>query len=204
MTGHAQVSGDTVHSSISEATVLVVDDDPDIVELNGRLLGDRYEVRKAYSGRECLEQLDADVDVVLLDRRMPDLSGREVLREIRSREFDCMVGMITAVRPALDIVDMEFDAYLVKPIGKSELHEVVDNLLLRADYSDSFKELMSTTWKLGALRAEHDERDLRDAEEYAALKRRERELRKRNEDRFADLVERVDTQLIYKDILGEP
>jgi CheY-like chemotaxis protein len=40
-------------------------------------------VRTAYGGHEALEELSDDVDVILLDRRMPGLSGDEVLEEVR-------------------------------------------------------------------------------------------------------------------------
>ncbi|MFB6105679.1 MAG: response regulator, partial [Halobacteriaceae archaeon] len=60
-------------------TVVVVDDEEGIAEAYSYWLSDEYDVRTAQSGAGALETIDEDVDVVLLDRRMPDRSGDEVL-----------------------------------------------------------------------------------------------------------------------------
>jgi CheY-like chemotaxis protein len=69
--------------------VLVVDDDEDLAETCEYWLeAGQYEARVANSGEEALKVVDETVDVVLLDRRMPTLSGDEVLAELRDRGFD--------------------------------------------------------------------------------------------------------------------
>jgi CheY-like chemotaxis protein len=65
-------------------TVLIADDEAAIVDGQAARLTDEYRVRRAYGGHEALEQVGEEVDVALLDRRMPDLSGDEVLDRIRS------------------------------------------------------------------------------------------------------------------------
>ena len=70
---------------------------------------DRYETRTAYGGREALEAVDGSVDVVLLDRRMPEIPGDEVLGRIRTTGYNCRVIVLTAVDPGPDIVEMHFD-----------------------------------------------------------------------------------------------
>jgi DNA-binding response OmpR family regulator len=95
--------------SEESAVVLVVDDEPDVADSYAAFLRDRYDVRTAYGGEPALAALDEDIDVVLLDRRMPDMFGDEVLESIRGRGFECRVAMITAVDPDVDIIDMEFD-----------------------------------------------------------------------------------------------
>ena len=79
--------------------VLVVEDEPDLADLYATWLKIDYSVRTAYGGEEAVEQLDDEIDVVLLDRRMPGLSGDEVLTKIRERGIDCYVSMVTAVEP---------------------------------------------------------------------------------------------------------
>ena len=80
------------------STILVVDDDPDIREvLRDRLESLGYRVLAADSGQEGLELLERQSpQLVLLDVEMPDRNGLEVLREIRKREHDTIVVMITA------------------------------------------------------------------------------------------------------------
>lgn len=80
------------------ATILVVDDDLDIQEvLSDRLESLGYNVLVAPSGKEGLELLERQSpQMVLLDIEMPGMSGLEVLKEIRRREMDVTVVMITA------------------------------------------------------------------------------------------------------------
>jgi CheY-like chemotaxis protein len=108
---------------MSDHRILVVDDEQPIADLFARWLEDEYDVRVAYSGGEALASLDDSLDVVLLDRDMPDMSGDGVLDTIRSRGIDCRVGMVTAVEPDFDVLTLGYDAYVVKPVTKpSELH----------------------------------------------------------------------------------
>jgi CheY-like chemotaxis protein len=65
-------------------TVLIVDDESEVADVYALRLREEYETRTAYGGEEALDTIDSDMDVVLLDRRMPDLSGDEVLERIRS------------------------------------------------------------------------------------------------------------------------
>ena len=83
--------------SFSE-NILVVDDDPDIREvLKDRLESLGYVVQAAADGREALEVLEKqNPQLILLDIEMPAMSGLEVLKEVRKRELDITVVMITA------------------------------------------------------------------------------------------------------------
>ena len=104
------------------ARVLVVDDEPDSVELLQEFLtGKGYEIVTASNGEEALRKVKEErPHLVLLDVRMPDMNGLDVLRKIR--EFDQEVGviMVTAVneedtgRQALKLG--AFD-YIVKPLN---------------------------------------------------------------------------------------
>jgi len=60
--------------------------------------------------------MDDEVDAVLLDRRMPDVHGDEVLARLREEGCDCPVIMTTAVDPGMDILEMDFEDYLCKPV----------------------------------------------------------------------------------------
>ncbi|MFB6136395.1 MAG: bacterio-opsin activator domain-containing protein [Halobacteriaceae archaeon] len=149
--------------------VLVAEDDEDLADTYAAWFDDRYDVRTAYGGEEALGKLDEDVDVVLLDRRMPDVPGDEVLEELRSRDIDCQVSMLTAVEPDSDIVDMPFEEYVVKPVTQSELVDVVEELLLRGRFDEATQEYLALSSTEEAL----DERDgdtLRDPDAVADLR----------------------------------
>ncbi len=149
--------------------VLVVEDEPDLADLYAAWLGDEYRVRTAYGGHEALDQLDDEVDAILLDRRMPGLSGDEVLAEVRERGIDCRVAMVTAVEPDFDILEMGFDDYLVKPVTKEALRETVEGLLRRGSYDAGVQELFALTSKRAILESEKSTSELADHEEYQHL-----------------------------------
>lgn len=125
------------------ATVLAVDDLPEYRRLYERRLGDDYEVLTAESGEAALDVLDDRIDVVLLDRSMPDMSGDEVLATIRADGLPCRVAMVTANEPDGDVIDLGFDAYLVKPVTTGELNRTVQRLLARSSYESHMQELFT-------------------------------------------------------------
>jgi len=152
--------------------VLIVDDEETTTDVYARVLGDQYNVRKAYDGEEAFERVDESVDVVLLDRRMPEMSGDEVLEEIQHRRIDCRVAMVTAIDPDFDIVELGFDDYIVKPLDKDDLFEIVDRLLTLDSYDEKCQELSSLKVKRNVLSMEKSDTELADNEEYQELEER--------------------------------
>jgi CheY-like chemotaxis protein len=106
--------------------VLVVDDEPDSVELLQEFLAAKgYEVLSAADGEEALQKVKADrPHLILLDVRMPGMNGLEVLRQVRQIDQEVGVIMVTAVneeetgRQALALG--AFD-YIVKPLDLAYL-----------------------------------------------------------------------------------
>jgi DNA-binding response OmpR family regulator len=143
-----------VSTENDRATVLIVDDEENVADVYALRLRSEYETRVAYGGKQALEMMDVDVDVVLLDRRMPDMSGSEVLTEIRERDYDCRVIILTAVNPDLEIIDMPFDEYLCKPVEQSKLVETIEGQLDIQRYDDRLSEYAEITSKLAVLQEE--------------------------------------------------
>jgi DNA-binding response OmpR family regulator len=139
-------------------TVLVVDDEADLTALYAAWLESEYDVRTATDGEEALDRLDSDVDVALLDRRMPEMTGDEVLEEIRAREIGAQVAMLTAVEPDASIAEMSFDDYVTKPVEREEVHATVEVLLERRTYDQKSREFFALASKKAALESanEHD------------------------------------------------
>lgn len=162
-------------------TVLVVDDYVDEADLYAAWLADEFTVRTAYDGRQALDQLDQDVSVVLLDRKMPDLSGEALLVEIRARDFDCRVAAVSGVQPDFDLIDLPFDEYLHKPVNRSELVETVRTLHTRAEYDERLRRYCSLASRKAVLETEKSPKELANSEAYASL-----------EDRIRRLAEEVD------------
>ena len=173
--------GETPHAESAppdgRPTVLVVDDDRALADTCEYWLRDEYDVRVAYGGTQALEQVDDGIDVVLLDRRMPGVSGDDVLAEIDARGLDCRVAMMTAVAPDTDIVEMPFDEYLVKPVDEESVTETVEELLVRAEFDERIREYFA----LASTEAVLDDREVRDPAALDELTDRVRELRAERE-----------------------
>ncbi len=111
--------------------VLLVDDEPSILDLFRHLLTDAgYAVECASNGREaeqCLER--RSFDVIVSDISMPEMGGVELLRAVRSRDLDVPVVLVTGlpeVASAIEAVEHGAMRYLVKPVRREDHLEVVD------------------------------------------------------------------------------
>jgi len=160
-----------------EATVLVVDDERDIADLYSTWLLTAHDVRTAHSGPEALQLVDESVDVVFLDRQMPDMSGDEVLDSIADQGIDPAVVMVTAVDPDFDIVEMPFDEYLTKPVSREDLLDTVSEMLLRTTYDDQVQEYFAVASKKAALETQKNTRQLEASDEYQTVSEQFEELR---------------------------
>jgi DNA-binding response OmpR family regulator len=169
-------------SESAHATVLVVDDEPEVADVYALRLETDYETRVAYGGEEALETVDEDVDIVLLDRRMPELSGDEVLEQLRDRGYDTRVIMLTAVDPGIEIIDMPFDDYLCKPVEKDDLTAAIDQQLRAKRYDTRLSEYMQVTSKLALLEAELSVQEVSENEELQELSQRADDLKTQMDD----------------------
>ena len=167
--------------------VLVIDDDDDVRATYELWLDDDWETYTAEDGQAALSILSPAVDVVVLDRMMPGLSGRDVLDAMRGREADPRVVMVTAVTPEPDIVDMPFDAYLSKPVDREELNRTVGTLLDRDKQDDQLREYYRLVEKRATLEAENPADVLAEDERYQQLTNRITELEGELNDDLADL-----------------
>jgi len=149
--------------------VLVVDDDVDVADSYASQLRDRYDVETVYSGEAALAALSPAIDVVLLDRRMPKLSGSEVLEAIRDRELETRVAMVTAEEANFDIIEMPFDDYVEKPVTQEALFETVAHLERCVDYEERVREYYALTAKRAALVATKSDGELGASERYRSL-----------------------------------
>jgi DNA-binding response OmpR family regulator len=133
--------------------------------------------------------MDEDVDAVLLDRRMPGMSGDEVLEHIREEGYDCRVAMVTAIDPDFDILDMGFDEYVVKPVSRDDLYDTVEQLLTYSTYDDTFQEYFSLVSKRAAIQTSKSPSTLEANEEYQQLNDRIDELEADLDEAVMDLEE---------------
>lgn len=121
----------------AQKLILVVDDDPDLVEsVSMKLESKNYRVAKAYDGAEALEQIkDEKPDLVILDVMMPRKNGYEVCKILKTDEKtkDIVVILLTAVADAvsstsythMDGKTTPADDYIPKPIDLDKLMDIV-------------------------------------------------------------------------------
>jgi DNA-binding response OmpR family regulator len=150
--------------------VLVVDDEKEVADGYALRLRGAYESDAVYGGEPALDRLDGErYHVVLLDRRMPELSGDDVLARIRERELRCRVVMMTAVDPGFGIVDMPFDDYLCKPVDRESLRTAVDGQcrILAYQYLSDYFRLES---KCSVIETKEPAATLETDERYADLR----------------------------------
>ena len=116
-------------------TILVVDDEPNILELAKLYLEQEgYRVEGVGTGNDALSRMNtANPALIVLDLMLPDIDGFEVCREIRKKS-DVPILMLTARREDVDkIVGLELgaDDYLTKPFNPRELVARVKAILRR-------------------------------------------------------------------------
>jgi len=159
------------------ATVLVVDDDKNIVELIRLYLSnDGYSVLCAYDGLQALEMIQEDPpDLVVLDIMLPHLDGWELCRRLRQRGDDIPIIMLTARGEDVDrIVGLELgaDDYVVKPFNPRELVARVRAVLRRS----TGKARVASVMCLGNLEVDSERREARVAGQEIRLRAKEFDL----------------------------
>jgi two-component system, OmpR family, phosphate regulon response regulator PhoB len=120
-------------SSLYQACILVVDDEPSILDpVAAALTQEGYEVLTAQDGREALDlirascnrEIDTQIDLVILDLMLPILSGLDLCRMIRQENNPVLILILSARGSETDVVvglEVGADDYLTKPFGLREL-----------------------------------------------------------------------------------
>lgn len=113
--------------------VLIVEDEPALRLHYDRHFRNRYDLIFAATGAEALQRLeDGAPDVAVLDLRLPDTDGVALLRHIHSTLPDLPVIITTAylsIQPQLQLLDVPYADYIVKPFRLDELGARIDAAL---------------------------------------------------------------------------
>ncbi len=113
--------------------VLFVEDEPALRLSYQRAFESRYDMVFASTGAEAMEMLDRHKpDVAVLDMRLPDTDGIELLRKIRAGQPTLPVIITTAymsIEPQLKVLDLPHSGYIVKPFRLDELGARIDAVL---------------------------------------------------------------------------
>jgi signal transduction histidine kinase len=152
-------------------SVLLVDDEPENLEVLRALLENSYEIHTARSGQEALDYFASGqlVDLIIADQRMPGMTGVDLLTQVAKQSPDTVRVVLTAysdLQPMLDAINCGcVYRFLVKPYEPEELRATVSealwvrhgNLLLRhlIDALSERRDALNQT--LNELRETHDQ-----------------------------------------------
>ena len=144
----------------SKGTVLVVDDEPTIVEVVGRYMERAgYATFQAADGPQALELAERHrPDLVVLDLMLPGIDGIEVMRQLRERPGDPVAVILLTARgeenDRLIGLRRGADDYVVKPFSPAELVARVEAVLRRASHQEAGEEAEAPPLERGPLRIE--------------------------------------------------
>ena len=133
MNPQAQIIGEHRRMSSAAGAVLIVEDEVGLAELFEIWLEPAHDVDVVTQGSDALEILGPHIDVVVLDWRMPEVSGEDILEHIRSEELDCGIAVVTGLDPRTGDIDDDVDAVLRKPVQREDLLAIVDSMIGDSD-----------------------------------------------------------------------
>ncbi len=135
------------HFPASKRTIIVVDDEPDIVKIVRIMLEDTgFNVRCAYNGPELFSSMkEQKPDLIILDIMMPRMDGLEVLTRLKGDPSTTSIPVIllTAMAQHEDVLrgyKMGAEFYITKPFTSTQVLEGI-NLILDGDQGRSVKSL---------------------------------------------------------------
>jgi DNA-binding NtrC family response regulator len=116
--------------------VLVVDDEPVVVNSIRKTLARKaYRIEEAFSGRQAMERIAAETfDLVLLDMRLPDANGLDLVGEIKKRKPELRVVIVTgyaSIDTAVEAIKRGANDYMSKPFTPDELSSMTSKVLSR-------------------------------------------------------------------------
>ena len=149
--------------------VLLVENDPELVERHAEWLADDYAVRTAIDGETALERFDDDVDVVLLDRQLPDMSGGGLIGRIRTREGDPAIGMLVGREPDRRVRQLDVDEFAVTPLDRGAFQTLAAQLDRRRAVDEAIEAYLSLLDRKHELESRADTADIDADTDYRAV-----------------------------------
>jgi YesN/AraC family two-component response regulator len=131
----AEVKEEVEDSDEEKPLLLIVEDEPNLQKFLTLLLGQRYNIKKAFDGKEGLETAQKIIpDIILLDVMMPVLNGYEVCGRLKNNINTCHIPIVmlsakTNVGEQIEGVNSGADVYMSKPFNPDYLLSVLQGVL---------------------------------------------------------------------------
>jgi heterodisulfide reductase subunit A len=143
-------------TGVEQRAILIVDDDQIIREtLRDELESKGYVIDTAETAKEAMEKSKVRTfSLALLDIKLPDMEGTELLKKMHGLAPGMMKVMITAygtLKNAMDSLNFGADAYLLKPINPKELLKTVEEKLAEQHVAEAMSEEKVAEWILTRL-----------------------------------------------------
>ena len=119
---------------MNKASILIVDDNEGILETLSAILEEKgYDTDTAKNGREAIEKSKKNVyDLALLDIKLPDMEGTELLTKMKETKPKMVKVMITgyaSLENAVEALNLGADGYITKPVDLENLLRVINEKL---------------------------------------------------------------------------
>lgn len=143
-------------------TILLIEDEADVRQGLATLLGDRYNVLEAGSGQEAIqlyEQYQMNLSLVMLDIRLPDMSGLEILKALRAINVNPDIIMATAIKDQTSAIQAMQDGavdYLVKPFLAADVQAAIKRVIDKQDFRRKIREVKEMAEKSAILAERRD------------------------------------------------
>lgn len=136
---------------MEKKSILIVDDDKPILQsLKAILQSNGYSIDTAVAGREATEKSEAKFyNLALLDIKLPDMEGTELLTKIHRGTPRMMKIMITGyplLENAVEALNLGADAYIIKPVKPEKLLKVVKEKLEEQEEAERMSEEKVMEW----------------------------------------------------------
>jgi putative two-component system response regulator len=142
-------------STEGSSRILIVDDQPDMLEILKDILDDAgYEVISAKRGEEAISRVNSDLpDLILLDALMPGLTGFEVTRILKTNDLTRLIPIImltglSDLEDKIHGIEEGVDDFLTKPFNRVELLTRVKSLIRVKLYTDELEKAETVIFSL--------------------------------------------------------
>lgn len=151
------------HLEAVAPTVVLVETDRRLTEMYRDWLSDRYAVVRAHNNEELNAALEEHPDVVLFGRQLPGVDAASVPEAV---DPECRTILLVDDRPAFDVLDVDCDDVLAKPLVRDRTLASIDEQLSRRGESERERECRALVAKRDAFEAAYSSTTLADQDQY--------------------------------------